>query len=172
MAVHHQANGRRRLLLAATAGLAAVALPVPTASAVTSAPAAPALTEAKDQQAAALRALERAAHHLRSTEPGGSTSDLRALDAMIGDTKVVGLGEATHGSHEFFAMKQRVFSHLVEEKGFTTFALEMSWTAGLRIDEYVQGGPGDARQVANTATVLAVTDGQADRWCGRGWGPC
>ncbi|MFC9219904.1 erythromycin esterase family protein [Streptomyces hygroscopicus] len=148
MAVHHQAVGRRRLLLAATAGLAAVALLAPTASAVTSAPAAPALTEAKDQQSAALRALERAAHHLRSTEPGGSTSDLRALDVMIGDTKVVGLGEATHGSHEFFATKQRVFSHLVEEKGFTTFALEMSWTAGLRIDEYVQGGPGDARQVA------------------------
>ncbi|PJN36187.1 erythromycin esterase [Streptomyces sp. CB02959] len=151
MAVHHQGRGRRRLLLAATVGLTAVALLAPTACASISAPAAPAapaLTGAEDQQAAAVRALDRAAHPLRSTEPGGSTSDLRALDAMIGDTKVVGLGEATHGSHEFFAMKQRVFSHLVEEKGFTTFALEMSWTAGLRIDEYVQGGPGDARQVA------------------------
>ncbi|MFC4910182.1 erythromycin esterase family protein [Actinomadura gamaensis] len=116
----------------------------------TSAPSA-AAKGAKDQQAAALRALERAAHQLRSTEPGGGTSDLRALDAMIGDAEVVGLGEATHGSHEFFAMKQRVFRHLVEEKGFTTFALELSWTAGLRIDEYVQGGPGDARQVAKEA---------------------
>lgn len=67
---------------------------------------------------------------------------------MIGDATVVGLGEATHGSHEFFAMKQRVFSHLVEEKGFTTFALEMSWTAGPRIDEYLQGGPDDARRIA------------------------
>ncbi|MBD0669465.1 erythromycin esterase family protein [Streptomyces sp. CBMA156] len=70
---------------------------------------------------------------------------------MVGDAEVVGLGEATHGSHEFFAMKQRVFRYLVEEKGFTTFALETSWTSGLRIDEYVQGGPGDARQVVKDA---------------------
>ncbi|MEU9419046.1 erythromycin esterase family protein [Streptomyces sp. NPDC048272] len=138
MTAHHQAIDRRRLL-AATAGLAATALLAPAASAATA---------TKGGQAEALRALERAARPLRSTEPGGNTTDLRALDAMIGDAKVVGLGEATHGSHEFFAMKQRVFSHLVEEKGFTTFALEMSWTAGLRIDEYLQGGPGDARRIA------------------------
>lgn len=145
MTPHHQAIGRRRLL-AATAGLAATALLAPAASAAP-APATTA-TNTNGGQADALRALDRAAHPLRSTEPGGRTGDLRALDAMIGDAKVVGLGEATHGSHEFFAMKERVFRHLVEEKGFTTFALEMSWTAGLRIDEYVQGGAGDARQVA------------------------
>ncbi|MFE7113026.1 erythromycin esterase family protein [Streptomyces sp. NPDC057575] len=144
MTAHHQAIGRRRLL-AATAGLAATALLAPTASAATTTPAP---TGTKGRQADALRALGRAAQPLRSTEPGGNTTDLRALDAMIGDAKVVGLGEATHGSHEFFAMKQRAFSHLVEEKGFTTFALEMSWAAGLRIDEYLQGAPGDARRIA------------------------
>lgn len=143
MTLHHTTISRRGLLLSATAGLAAVAQEAPAASATA--------TGAGPQEQAALRALERAAHPLRSTEPGGSSSDLRALDAMIGEAEVVGLGEATHGSHEFFAMKHRVFSHLVEEKGFTTFALEMSWTAGLRIDEYVQGGPGDARQVAKEA---------------------
>ncbi|GLX37706.1 hypothetical protein Sros01_37790 [Streptomyces roseochromogenus] len=145
MTAHDRVIGRRRLLLAATAGLATTALlaPVAAAAPTTSAPAG-----MPGQQADALRALERAAHPLRSTEPGGNTADLRALDAMIGEARVVGLGEATHGSHEFFAMKQRVFSHLVEERGFTTFALEMSWTAGLRIDEYLQGGPGDARRIA------------------------
>lgn len=141
MTAHDRVIGRRRLL-AATAGLATTALLAPAAAA------APAPTGTNGQQAEALCALERAAHPLRSTEPGGNTTDLRALDAMIGEAKVVGLGEATHGSHEFFAMKQRTFSHLVEEKGFTTFALEMSWTAGLRIDEYLQGGPGDARHIA------------------------
>ncbi|MET3985714.1 erythromycin esterase family protein [Streptomyces sp. PvR034] len=150
MTTHHQAIGRRRLL-AVTAGVAATALLAPRASAATSPPGPPASAAARERQAAGLRALEHAAHPLRSTEPGGNTTDLRALDAMIGDAKVVGLGEATHGSHEFFAMKQRVFSHLVEERGFTTFALEVSWTAGLRIDEYVQGGPGDARRTAKEA---------------------
>ncbi|MGA4979875.1 erythromycin esterase family protein [Streptomyces cinereoruber] len=70
---------------------------------------------------------------------------------MVAGAKVVGLGEATHGSHEFFAMKERVFRHLVEEQGFTTFALEMSWSAGLRVDEYLQGGPGDPRRIVREA---------------------
>ncbi|WP_405676683.1 erythromycin esterase family protein [Streptomyces sp. NBC_00868] len=141
MTAHKRVIGRRGLL-AATAGIVATVLLAPAASAT------PATTATDGRQADALRALERAAHPLRSTEPGGNTGDLRALGAMVGDAKVVGLGEATHGSHEFFAMKQRVFRHLVEDEGFTTFALEMSWTAGLRIDEYLQGGAGDARQIA------------------------
>ncbi|MDH6708490.1 erythromycin esterase [Kitasatospora sp. MAA19] len=128
----------RRGLIAATAAAVTTALLAPAASA------APA---ADNRQNTVVRALERAAHPLRSTEPGGRTDDLRALGAMIGDAKVVGLGEATHGSHEFFAMKERVFRYLVQEKGFTTFALEMSWSAGLRIDAYLQGGEGDPRRI-------------------------
>ncbi|NUW41383.1 erythromycin esterase family protein [Nonomuraea rhodomycinica] len=95
-----------------------------------------------------VHALEQAAHPLRTTEPGRRTADLRALGAMIGDAGVVGLGEATHGSHEFFTMKERVFRYLVEEKGFTTFALELSWSAGLVIDDYLQTGRGNAREIA------------------------
>ncbi|MGV9263872.1 erythromycin esterase family protein [Kitasatospora sp. NPDC003701] len=153
MSEHRNAIGRRGLL-AAAAALVATALVAPVASAApavdsaSTASTGPGATAADSRQAAAVRALERAAQPLRSTEPGGRTTDLRALGGMIGDARVVGLGEATHGSHEFFAMKERVFRYLVEEKGFTTFALEMSWTAGLRIDEYLQGGAGDARQIA------------------------
>ncbi|MGW6060056.1 erythromycin esterase family protein [Streptomyces sp. NPDC055189] len=94
-------------------------------------------------------AIERAAHPLRSTDPGGSVKDLRPMGRMVGDAKVVGLGEATHGSHEFFTMKDRVFRYLVEEKGFTTFAQEVSWTTGLRFDAYVQGGKGDVRELVH-----------------------
>ncbi|MET8978355.1 erythromycin esterase family protein [Streptomyces sp. NPDC004539] len=90
-----------------------------------------------------LTALNRAAHPLRTTEPGGDTSDLRALDRAIGGARVVGLGEATHGSHEFFALKARVFRHLVEKKGFRTFALEAPWSTGRRLDAYVVHGEGD-----------------------------
>ncbi|MGW0551744.1 erythromycin esterase family protein [Streptomyces altiplanensis] len=148
--------GRRRLisltgvLVATTLAAPAVAAP-PAARAVSTAPTASAVSAdsgAANRETALIRSLERSAHPLRSTEPGGRTTDLRALSAMVGDAKVVGLGEATHGSHEFFAMKERVFRHLVEERGFATFALEMSWSAGLRIDEYLQGGPGDPRTIA------------------------
>ncbi|MFF7366469.1 erythromycin esterase family protein [Streptomyces tricolor] len=139
----------RRGLLALTAALAATAVAAPVASAAPSSPSVPGASPASPASpAGVVRSLERAAHPLRSTDPGGSTADLRALGAMVAGANVVGLGEATHGSHEFFAMKHRVFQYLVEERGFTTFALEMSWSAGLRIDEYLQGGPGDPRRIA------------------------
>ncbi|MEV1064655.1 erythromycin esterase family protein [Streptomyces sp. NPDC050263] len=92
-------------------------------------------------------ALDRAAHPLHTVEPGGDTGDLRALDRMIGAARVVGLGEATHSSHDFFALKDRVFRHLVEEKGVRTFALEGSWSTGLRLDDYVLHGTGDPGRI-------------------------
>ncbi|MGW0906392.1 erythromycin esterase family protein [Streptomyces sp. NPDC002853] len=103
-------------------------------------------------------AIERAAHPLRSTDPGGSTKDLRPMGRMVGDASVVGLGEATHGSHEFFTMKDRVFRYLVEEKGFTTFSQEVSWTTGLRFDAYVRGGQGDVRALVHKELVKTPWD--------------
>ncbi|MDH6108400.1 erythromycin esterase [Kitasatospora sp. MAP12-15] len=135
--------GRRPLLMAAAATVGALLAPTPAYADQK----APATRDGQDP----LRALERAAHPLRSTEPGPDTADLRPLGAMIGDATVVGLGEATHGSHEFFTLKERVFRYLVEEKGFTTFALEIGWPSGLLLDEYVQSGRGDARQVVKEA---------------------
>ncbi|MGA5561317.1 erythromycin esterase family protein [Streptomyces platensis] len=92
-------------------------------------------------------ALERDAQPLRTTEPHGSLDDLRPFGRMVKDARVVGLGEATHSSHEFFAMKHRVFRYLVEEKGFRSFALEGSWSTGLRLNDYVLHGKGDPRQI-------------------------
>lgn len=92
-------------------------------------------------------ALNRAAHPLTTPEPTPGTRDLLPLDRMIGDATVVGLGEATHSSHEFFALKARVFRHLVQSKGFRTFALEAPWSTGLRLDAYVVHGEGDPEAV-------------------------
>ncbi|MET7733635.1 erythromycin esterase family protein [Streptomyces sp. NPDC005402] len=94
-----------------------------------------------------VEALDRTAYPLRTVEPGGDTRDLRPLDRLIGDAEVVGVGEATHGSHDFFALKDRLFRHLVEEKGFRTFALEAPWSTGLRLDDYVVHGKGDPRRI-------------------------
>ncbi|WP_281900362.1 erythromycin esterase family protein [Phytohabitans aurantiacus] len=92
-------------------------------------------------------ALGRDARPLRSMEPHGDLRDLRPLGGMVGDATVVGLGEATHNSREFFTMKHRVFRYLVEEKGFTTFALETGWSGGIRLNEYVLYGKGDPDQI-------------------------
>ncbi|MFC8954135.1 erythromycin esterase family protein [Streptomyces sp. NPDC057101] len=74
-------------------------------------------------------------------------TDLRPLDRMIGSAKVVGIGEATHSSADFFTAKHRIFEHLVERRGFTTFALEANWSTGLLVDEWVRTGRGDIRKI-------------------------
>ncbi|MFB7629573.1 erythromycin esterase family protein [Streptomyces sp. NPDC056149] len=144
----------RKLLVAGALALAATLAPAGAAYA-----AAPVVTTSAEAPSP-VRALDRIAHPLRSTDPGTGTADLRSLGAMVGDAKVVGVGEATHGSHEFFALKDRLFRYLVEQKGFTTFTLEMSWSAGLRIDDYLQHGDGnrDARQVVHEAMADSPWD--------------
>jgi erythromycin esterase len=78
-----------------------------------------------------------------TTQPGGSLADLAPLGAMIGSARIVGLGEATHGSREFFTMKHRVIEYLVREKGFRVFGIEATWAEALRINRYVHTGEGD-----------------------------
>jgi erythromycin esterase len=78
-----------------------------------------------------------------TVDPGGSFSDLAPLGQMIGDARIVGLGEATHGSREFFRMKHRVLEYLVRERGFRTFAIEATWAESARINRYLHTGDGD-----------------------------
>jgi erythromycin esterase-like protein len=58
------------------------------------------------------------------------------------------LGEATHGTHEFYAERARITRRLIEEKGFTAVAVEADWPDALRVNRYVrgQGSDGDAVQ--------------------------
>ncbi|GGY19665.1 hypothetical protein GCM10010384_27580 [Streptomyces djakartensis] len=107
----------------------------------------PATAHTTEPASTVVDALDRTSHRLRTVEPGGDTRDLRPLDRMIGDARVVGLGEATHSSHEFFTLKHRVLRHLVEKRGFRTFALEAPWSTGLRLNAYVLRGEGDPRRI-------------------------
>jgi erythromycin esterase len=78
---------------------------------------------------------------------GGDLSDLAPLGRIVGGARVVALGEATHGTREFFRMKHRVLEYLVKEKGFNTFGIEATWAECERINDYVHGAPGDPRKL-------------------------
>src|SRR5258706_94446 len=60
---------------------------------------------------------------IRHIEAGNDFSDLQPLKKMFQDVQVIGLGEATHGTQEFFKMKHRLVEFLVTQMGFTAFAL-------------------------------------------------
>jgi erythromycin esterase len=127
---------------------AALALLVALGTVAAAAPASSAHTPAPSPSASSpVPALDRIAHPLRTTDPRGNLDDLRPVGRMVRDARVVGLGEATHSSHEFFALKHRVFRYLVEEKGFRSFSLETGWGAGLRLNDYVLHGKGDLRKI-------------------------
>ena len=84
------------------------------------------------------------AHPLDTAAPRDDVSDLRFLDDLVGDARVVALGEATHGTREFFQIKDRVVRYLVDELGFDALVFEADAAAGVALDRYVRGGTGDA----------------------------
>ncbi|MFF6812148.1 erythromycin esterase family protein [Streptomyces sp. NPDC012403] len=94
-----------------------------------------------------LAALEEAARPLRTVEPVGPFDDLRPLGEAVGDARLVGVGQAVHGSRDFLALQHRVFRYLVEEKGFRSLVLEAPWSAGLRLDDYLLTGRGDPARI-------------------------
>ncbi len=82
-----------------------------------------------------------------TAEPNSSFEDLMPLKDMIGNARIVALGQATHGTHEFFQMKHRMLEFLVEEMGFNTFAMEAAWPEANLINEYVHTGKGEPAQI-------------------------
>ena len=79
-------------------------------------------------------------------DAGHGLSDLAPLEAVVGDARVVSLGEATHGTREFFQLKHRMFELLATKKGFNVFAIEATMPEGFDVDEYVLTGRGDAEK--------------------------
>jgi erythromycin esterase len=77
------------------------------------------------------------------TEPGTGFADLAPLKTLVGRARIVSLGEATHGTHEFFAMKHRILEYLVQEMGFTVFAIETNMPDAELVNQYVLTGRGD-----------------------------
>jgi len=64
--------------------------------------------------------------------------DLEPLLRRIGVARVVLLGEATHGTSEFYRMRERISRELIERKGFSFVAIEGDWPDAARVDHYVR----------------------------------
>lgn len=73
----------------------------------------------------------------------GTTTDFDPLLDLIGDAHIVLLGEASHGTHEFYRIRGEITKRLIREKGFTAVAVEADWPDAYRVNRYVRGRPGD-----------------------------
>jgi protein-L-isoaspartate(D-aspartate) O-methyltransferase len=65
-------------------------------------------------------------------------ADLAPLLQRIGDARVVLIGEASHGTSEFYSMRERISRALIERKGFNFIAIEGDWPDAAHIDHYVR----------------------------------
>jgi protein-L-isoaspartate(D-aspartate) O-methyltransferase len=65
-------------------------------------------------------------------------ADLEPLLRRIGNARVVLIGEASHGTSEFYRMRARITQRLIEKKGFNIVAAEADWPDAARIDHYVR----------------------------------
>jgi erythromycin esterase len=75
----------------------------------------------------------------RGSLPLGSASSLDPLLAMIGDSRYVLLGEASHGTSEFYSWRTEISKRLIVEKGFSFIAVEGDWPDCYRVNRYVKG---------------------------------
>src|SRR5215217_4560987 len=95
--------------------------------------------------------------------PLQSSADLDVLLQQIGNARVVMLGEASHGTHEYYEWRASITKRLIQEKGFDFIAVEGEWADSYRVNQFVKGGPQDSLQAVNLLK-------QYDRWPTWMWG--
>lgn len=69
----------------------------------------------------------------------GNLDDYDALNDMVGEAKVVLLGESSHGTQEFYHERAVITKRLIMEHGFNAIAIEGDWPDAYRVNQYVKG---------------------------------
>src|SRR5438094_2492528 len=96
------------------------------------------------EQTSIIDAVREASHPLE-----GGLRDYDPLLKLIGDARFCLLGEATHGTHEFYRERAEITKRLIKEKGFTAIAVEADWPDAFRVNRYVRGlGDGESADEA------------------------
>jgi erythromycin esterase-like protein len=89
-------------------------------------------------------------HHHAVPLVGGAGDYMPLLD-QIGDRSIVLLGEATHGTHEFYSARFEITKKLIEEKGFTAVALEADWPDCIGVNRYIHSHGSESHLVESVS---------------------
>jgi erythromycin esterase len=95
--------------------------------------------------------------------PLRNEQDLDILMQEIGDARVVLLGEASHGTSEYYTWRAAITKRLIQEKGFDFIAVEGEWADSYRVNQFIKGGQKDS------ADAVALLE-QYNRWPTWMWG--
>jgi len=89
-------------------------------------------------------------------DPLSPLDDLEPLRELIGDARVVAIGESAHYVREFYLLRHRLLCFLAERCGFTIYAPEAPFTEAHAIDAWVQGGTGTVAEVAAAGVAIEL----------------
>ncbi|MCP4657754.1 MAG: erythromycin esterase family protein [bacterium] len=95
---------------------------------------------------------------IATVEPGSPFDDLMPVSGIVGDARVVLLGESRHDAREQFRLKHRLIEFLVQEMGFTLFAMEESLPSSEKINDYLLRGEGDPEALLNQMGAWYIWD--------------
>jgi erythromycin esterase len=98
---------------------------------------------------------------LATLDPQAPLDDLRSLDDVIGDARVVAVGEAAHGGREFGLLRHRLARYCVERLGFDTVALESGFTESAALEPYLDGGMDDVVEAARRGVTFGMSRSRA-----------
>ncbi|WP_435743264.1 erythromycin esterase family protein [Microbacterium sp. PMB16] len=89
--------------------------------------------------------------------------DSDAVRALIGDARVIALGEGAHNIAEFTAYGHALLRMLVEEFGVTAFVMESGFAEGLLVDEWIRGGDGAVDEIARAGIAYGFGESEGIR---------
>ncbi|AJT69870.1 hypothetical protein T261_8276 [Streptomyces lydicus] len=104
---------------------------------------------------------------LTHLDPEAPLDDLEPLRAVIGDARVVAIGENSHFIDEFALLRERILRFLVERCGFTVLAFEYGYSEGIPLDAWAQGEGTDDDLSAHLASAIPVGVDAPLRWIRR-----
>ena len=104
---------------------------------------------------------------LTHLDPDAPLDDLEPLRAIVGEARVVAIGENSHFIHEFAVLRERILRFLVERCGFTVLAFEFGFSEGFPLDAWAQGEGTDDDLSAHLAETIPVGVDEPLRWMRR-----
>jgi erythromycin esterase len=97
---------------------------------------------------------------ITTADPAGPRADLEPLKAVIGDARLVCLGGSDYKAREQFLFTHRLVKFLVEELGFTVFAIEENLATSKQLNAYLLQGVGDPGAILNGMAAWDIWDNQ------------
>jgi erythromycin esterase-like protein len=77
----------------------------------------------------------------------GAPNDFDSLVDLIGDARFVLIGEASHGTHEFYRIRAQISKVLIAQRGFNAVTVEADWPDAYRVNRFVRGASKDSDSV-------------------------